>query len=134
MSRLVLHVDTAATWRGGQNQVLLTAQGMAARGDDVTIACRAGGELEARARAAGVAVQPGPVPGRPLAARDPRARPRASGASRRSVLLLHDPHAVSAGLVAARLAAARAARGGAARGLPAARRAVAGEVRAPATA
>ena len=31
MSR-VLHVDTARGWRGGQNQVLLTALGMAARG------------------------------------------------------------------------------------------------------
>ena len=40
MIRRVLHVDTAATWRGGQNQVLLTAQGMAARG----IAARSGQE------------------------------------------------------------------------------------------
>jgi hypothetical protein len=38
MSRRVLHVDTAATWRGGQNQVLLTARGMAARGVEATIA------------------------------------------------------------------------------------------------
>ncbi len=36
-----LPVDTAATWRGGQNQVMLTAQGMAARGMDAAIACRA---------------------------------------------------------------------------------------------
>ena len=48
----VLHVDTAAGWRGGQNQVLLTARGQAARGHEVTVACRAGGALEARARAA----------------------------------------------------------------------------------
>ena len=39
----VLHVDTAAGWRGGQNQVLLTALGQAARGHEVTVACRAGG-------------------------------------------------------------------------------------------
>ena len=103
MRRGVLHVDTAATWRGGQNQVLLTAQGMAARGDGVAIACRAGGELEARARAAGAAVVPLPFRGDlwppailGLARLLRRERPRA--------LLLHDPHAVSAGLVASRLA------------------------------
>ena len=44
MSR-VLHVDTARGWRGGQNQVLLTALGMAARGHEVAVACRAEGEL-----------------------------------------------------------------------------------------
>jgi glycosyltransferase involved in cell wall biosynthesis len=104
MSRLVVHVDTAATWRGGQNQVLLTAQGMAARGVPTEVACRAGGELETRARAAGVAVRAvsfrGDLwpPGILALARRLRHEPR-------SVLLLHDPHAVSAGLVATRLGA-----------------------------
>jgi glycosyltransferase involved in cell wall biosynthesis len=99
----VLHVDTAATWRGGQNQVLLTARGMAGRGVSTAIACRRGGELEARARAAGATVWPLPLRGDlwppgilALARRLRRERPGA--------LLLHDPHAVSAGLVAARLA------------------------------
>jgi len=102
MSRLVVHVDTAATWRGGQNQVLLTAQGMAARGVPTAIACRAGGELEARARATGVAVRAIPFrgdlwpPGILALAQGLRREPQ-------SVLLLHDPHAVSAGLVATRL-------------------------------
>ena len=63
MSRFVLHVDTAATWRGGQNQVLLTAAAMAARGTEVAIACRAGGELQARAVAAGARVSPLPFRG-----------------------------------------------------------------------
>jgi hypothetical protein len=63
MSRRVLHVDTAATWRGGQNQVLLTARGMAGRGVEAAIACRAGGELEARARAGGAGVRPLPFRG-----------------------------------------------------------------------
>ena len=58
MRPFVLHVDTAATWRGGQNQVLLTALGMAARGVRTEIACRAGGALEARAREAGAVVRP----------------------------------------------------------------------------
>ena len=98
----VVHVDTAASWRGGQNQVLLTAQGMMARGVATEIACRRGGELEARARAAGVSVEPvsfrGDLwPAGILAlARRVRQQPE-------SVLLLHDPHAVSAGLVATRL-------------------------------
>ncbi len=99
----VLHVDTARTWRGGQNQVLLTAQGMAARGVLTPIACRAGGELESRARAAGLEVRPLPFRGDlwppalfSLARLLRRERPQA--------LLLHDPHAVGAGILAARLA------------------------------
>jgi glycosyltransferase involved in cell wall biosynthesis len=103
MSLAVLHVDTAATWRGGQNQVLLTARGMARRGADTVIACRDGGELEARARAGGLGVRPLPFRGDLwppailfLARLLRRERPGA--------LLLHDPHAASAGLVASRLA------------------------------
>jgi len=103
MRRPVLHVDTAATWRGGQNQVLLTAVGMAARGGGVSVACRAGGELESRAAAAGARVKPLPFRGDlwppaivGLARLMRRERPAA--------LVLHDPHAVSAALVASRLA------------------------------
>jgi glycosyltransferase involved in cell wall biosynthesis len=103
MRQGVLHVDTAATWRGGQNQVLLTARGMTARGTRATIACRAGGELEARARAAGATVAPLPFRGDlwppailALARILRHERPRA--------VVLHDPHGVSAGLVATRLA------------------------------
>jgi glycosyltransferase involved in cell wall biosynthesis len=103
MSLTVLHVDTAATWRGGQNQVLLTARGMAGRGMDAPIACRAGGELEARARAQGASVRPLPFRGDlwPAAI---LALARLLRRERPGALLLHDPHAVSAGLVAARLA------------------------------
>ncbi len=106
MSRLVVHVDTALGWRGGQNQVLLTAQGMAARGVATEIACRAGGALEARARAAGVAVSPMPFRGDlwpPAVLALARRLRQAPGAA----LLLHDPHAVSAGLLAARVGRAR---------------------------
>ena len=49
MRARVLHVDTARSWRGGQNQVLLTAQGMSARGVPTEVVCRRGGELESRA-------------------------------------------------------------------------------------
>jgi glycosyltransferase involved in cell wall biosynthesis len=49
----IIHVDSALTWRGGQNQVLLTAQGMQRLGHEVTLVARCGSELEARAHAAG---------------------------------------------------------------------------------
>ena len=101
MSR-ILHVDTARGWRGGQNQVLLTAQGMAARGEDVALACRAGAELESRARAAGLAVRPVPFRGDlwpPAVA----ALAAVLRAEKPEVVQLHDPHAVSAGLLASRL-------------------------------
>jgi glycosyltransferase involved in cell wall biosynthesis len=103
MSLTVLHVDTAASWRGGQSQVLLTAHGMAARGAGAAIACRAGGELEARASAAGAAVRPLPFRG-DLWPPAILALARLLRREQPDALLLHDPHAVSAGLVASRVA------------------------------
>ena len=103
----VLHVDSARGWRGGQNQVWLSARGMAARGHDVVVACRAGGVLAERARAAGLAVRemrfrgdlwPGAALTLASALRE----------TRPDVVHLHDPHAVSAGLLARRLAGRRA--------------------------
>ncbi len=103
MSGPVVHVDTAATWRGGQNQVLLTALGMAARGRPTALACRRGGPLAERARAAGLAVSPLPFRGDlwPPAILALARLLRRQGPA---VLLLHDPHAVTAGLLASRLA------------------------------
>ena len=103
MSLAVVHVDTARGWRGGQNQVLLTALGMAARGVATEIACRRGGELEARARAAGAAVRAVSFRGDLWPAGILALRRRAA-AEPGCVFVLHDPHAVSAGLVASRLA------------------------------
>jgi L-malate glycosyltransferase len=98
----VLHVDSARSWRGGQNQVLLAARGMARRGHEVAVACQEGGVLEGRLREAGVALHPlrfrgdlSPGAVVPLA--------RLLGRFRPEVVQLHDPHAVSAGLLAARL-------------------------------
>jgi glycosyltransferase involved in cell wall biosynthesis len=94
----ILHVDTAAGWRGGQNQVLLTARGMAARGHQVTLACRGDGILEDSARSAGLDVHAFPFRGdwspsatlglARLARRDPP-----------DVVHAHDPHALAAVLV-----------------------------------
>jgi glycosyltransferase involved in cell wall biosynthesis len=44
-----LHIDTARTWRGGQNQVLLTVNGLAERGHDAILLAHENGELRRRA-------------------------------------------------------------------------------------
>ena len=44
-----LHIDTAATWRGGQNQVLLTVMGLRARGHRAMLVAHPDGELRRRA-------------------------------------------------------------------------------------
>ncbi|MET0553562.1 MAG: glycosyltransferase [Vicinamibacteria bacterium] len=94
-----MHVDSAASWRGGQNQVLLTAQAMRARGHEVVIACRSGGALEGRARGTGLEV-------RALSFRGDLWPAAAWGLARvlrevaPRVVQLHDPHALSAGLLA----------------------------------
>jgi glycosyltransferase involved in cell wall biosynthesis len=45
-----LHIDSARTWRGGQNQVLLTVLGMRALGHRSTLVAHPAGELRQRAR------------------------------------------------------------------------------------
>jgi glycosyltransferase involved in cell wall biosynthesis len=45
-----LHIDTARTWRGGQNQVLLTVLGLRALGHRSMLVAHAAGELRQRAR------------------------------------------------------------------------------------
>ncbi len=95
----IVHVDTARGWRGGQNQVLLTAAGMAARGHDVVIACRRGGVLEERARAAGLETRGMPFAGDA----SPAGGLGLAGLVRAfapAVLHLHDPHALAAALLA----------------------------------
>ena len=46
---LSLHLDTALTWRGGQNQVLLTVLGLRARGHRTALVAHPNGELHRRA-------------------------------------------------------------------------------------
>jgi len=99
----VLHVDTAGGWRGGQNQVLLTALGQSARGHCVTVACRVEGALLERARATSLRVAALPFrgdlwpPGILALARELRRE-------KPDVVHLHDPHAVGSGVLAATLA------------------------------
>src|SRR4051812_40588193 len=44
-----LHIDTARTWRGGQNQVLLTVNGLRAIGQRAALVAHPDGELRNRA-------------------------------------------------------------------------------------
>ncbi len=99
----VIHVDSARTWRGGQNQVLLTAQGMRALGHEVTVAACRGGVLESRARAAGLDVCP-------LAFHGDLSPASAAGLVRLirdfgpDIVHAHDAHALGSALLATRIA------------------------------
>lgn len=44
-----VHIDTAKTWRGGQNQVLLTVTGLSELGHPATLVAHEAGELRRRA-------------------------------------------------------------------------------------
>ena len=44
-----LHIDTGRTWRGGQNQVLLTVNGLRAIGQRAALVAHPDGELRTRA-------------------------------------------------------------------------------------
>jgi glycosyltransferase involved in cell wall biosynthesis len=103
----VLHVDSSLGWRGGQNQVVLTAQGMAARGHVVTVVCRAGGALEGRVREAGLDAIPVVFSGDawPQAA---WSLARIARSSRPDIVHLHDANSVGAGVIARRLLGLRA--------------------------
>src|SRR5262245_18637483 len=45
-----LHIDTARTWRGGQNQVLVTLMGLRATGHRTLLVAHTEGELRQRAK------------------------------------------------------------------------------------
>lgn len=99
----ILHVDSARSWRGGQNQVLLSAQGMKRQGHDVAIAACRGGVLETRAAEAGIHT-------RRIAFRgdlSPAAVVRLAREMRDfrpDIVHAHDAHALSAALFAIRIA------------------------------
>jgi L-malate glycosyltransferase len=88
-----LQIDTARSWRGGQNQVLLTARGLRARGHRVVVVCHPDGELRNRLPADTETV--------PLAPRNEVDLPAAWRLSRvirdlqPDVIHAHDPHGVA---------------------------------------
>src|SRR3954471_14703751 len=88
-----LHIDTARTWRGGQNQVLLTVLGMRAAGHRAMLVAHAAGELRQRARE-GLEL----IPLAPRTEMDLSAAWRLSRLIKQlqpDVLHAHDPHGVA---------------------------------------
>ena len=88
-----LHIDTARTWRGGQNQVLLTVLGLRAMGERTMLVADPAGELRQRA-AEGLDL----VPFSPKSEMDLSAAWRLSRLVKRTrpdVVHAHDPHGVA---------------------------------------
>jgi len=97
----VLHIDTERTWRGGEQQALYLAQGLAARGVEQLAVGRPGAPYVERCAAAGVPVEPvamrgeGDVPAMRRLARLYRSwRP--------DVIHMHTSHGHTLGVVARR--------------------------------
>jgi len=88
-----LHIDTARTWRGGQNQVLVTVLGLRALGHRTMLVAHPGGELRQRA-AEGLDL----LPLAPKTEMDLGAAWRLSRLIKRlnpDVVHAHDPHGVA---------------------------------------
>jgi L-malate glycosyltransferase len=88
-----LHVDTARTWRGGQNQVLLTVNGLRSIGERAALVAHPDGELRRRA-AEGLEL----IPMAPRTEMDLTAAWRFSRVIKRlapDVIHAHDPHGVA---------------------------------------
>jgi L-malate glycosyltransferase len=101
-----LHVDTARTWRGGQNQVLLTVNGLRAIGHRAALVAHPDGELRKRA-AEGLEL----IPIAPRTEMDLSAAWRFSRLVKRlvpDVIHAHDPHGVAMASLALSLSASSA--------------------------
>src|SRR5438128_7840519 len=88
-----LHVDTARTWRGGQNQVLLTVNGLRSIGHRAALVAHPDGELRRRA-AEGLDL----IPIAPRTEMDLSAAWRLSRVIRRlapDIIHAHDAHGVA---------------------------------------
>lgn len=88
-----LHVDTARSWRGGQNQVLLTVNGLRSIGQRAALVAHPDGELRRRAEE-GLEL----IPLAPRSEADLTAAWRFSRLLRRlgpDVIHAHDPHAIA---------------------------------------
>jgi glycosyltransferase involved in cell wall biosynthesis len=98
-----LHIDTARTWRGGQNQVLLTVNGLRSIGQRAALVAHPDGELRRRA-AEGLEL----VPMAPRTEVDLTAAWRFSRVIKRlapDVVHAHDPHGVAMASLALSLGA-----------------------------
>jgi len=102
-----LHIDTARTWRGGQNQVLLTVDGLRAIGQRAALVAHPYGELRRRA-AEGLEL----IPVAPRTEMDLSAGWRLSRVLKRltpDVVHAHDPHAIAMASLALSLGGSAAA-------------------------
>ena len=88
-----LHIDTARTWRGGQNQVLLTVLGLRNRGHRAVLVAHPAGELARRASEGHDLVRLAPAHEVDFAAAFKLSRVIREYAP--DILHAHDPHAVS---------------------------------------
>ncbi len=107
-----LHIDSARTWRGGQNQVLLTVNGLRAIGQRAALVAHPDGELRRRA-SEGLEL----IPLAPRMEMDLHAAWKLARVVKRlrpDVLHAHDPHGVAMAALALSIGAG-AARGDGAR-------------------
>jgi L-malate glycosyltransferase len=88
-----LHVDTAASWRGGQNQVLLTVLGLRERGERAVLVAHPDGELRKRADE-GLELVP-LAPGHELDLKAAWKLGRVIRRIRPDIVHAHDPHGVA---------------------------------------
>jgi glycosyltransferase involved in cell wall biosynthesis len=103
-----VHVDTARTWRGGQNQVLLTVNALRALGHRAALVAHPNGELRRRA-AEGLEL----IPIGPRTEMDLSAAWRLARALKRlspDVVHAHDPHAVAMAALALSMGTGRGVR------------------------
>jgi L-malate glycosyltransferase len=104
-----LHVDTARTWRGGQNQVLLTVNGLRSMGQRASLVAHPDGELRRRA-AEGLDL----IPIAPRTEMDLSAAWKFARVVKRlapDVIHAHDPHGVAMASLALSLGAGSAKAG-----------------------
>jgi glycosyltransferase involved in cell wall biosynthesis len=100
-----VHLSTARSWRGGENQILLLVRGLVERGHRALIVAPKGAPLIERAAEAGVAVRVVTLHGQ-LDAPGMWRLARLLREIRPDILHLHDGHAVLPGQVAARVRSA----------------------------
>jgi glycosyltransferase involved in cell wall biosynthesis len=103
-----LHIDTARTWRGGQNQVLLTVDGLRALGHRAALVAHPGGELRKRA-AEGLEL----IPLAPRMEMDFHAGWKLARVIKRlrpDIVHAHDPHGIAMASLALSLGAGSASR------------------------